>query len=344
MKKILLLILSVMLTSGIYAQKHEVAYGGQEFLDNTYIGVYGGAMTPLTFNSVFPLNGEAGINAGKLFSPVYGIEGESTALFGSSHGPGRFDTGTGHNIIRSLYTGLAGTVNMSNLLYGYKGKPRFFEAGIVAGIGWIHTYNANVKDRNYFGAKTAVRGMFNISDRSQLTVEPGIYWNLTGQDNGVRFDKRGAQLAVSVGYIYKFKTSNGTHNFKVYDITALNADINGLEAQVAKLKARKPVTVTNTVEKMVEKVVNTGTYVFFAKNSSELTETAKAALDKVSGKVNVTASASPEGTDAYNKALSEKRADAVAAYLKANGVTVCSVKGIGNTGSDSGRVAVVSAE
>ena len=116
------------------------------------------------------------------------------------------------------------------------------------------------------------------------------------------------------------------------------------QAQVAKLKARKPVTVTNTVEKVVEKVVNTGTYVFFAKNSSELTETAKAALDKVSGKVNVTASASPEGTDAYNKALSEKRADAVAAYLKANGVTVCSVKGIGNTGSDSGRVAVVSAE
>ena len=59
------------------------------------------------------------------------------------------------------------------------------------------------------------------------------------------------------------------------------------------------------------------------------------------GTVCVIATASPEGTAEYNKALSQRRADVVKAYLEARGVTVEKAEGLGVQGDASGRVSVV---
>ena len=110
-------------------------------------------------------------------------------------------------------------------------------------------------------------------------------------------------------------------------------------------------TVTREVEvvKYVDRVVNNNnitvvkgdTYVLFAWNSAELDATAKTTLDKVSGTVTVVAYASPEGTESYNKELSQRRANAVADYLRAKGVTVTEAYGAGVNGNTSNRVAIV---
>ena len=79
----------------------------------------------------------------------------------------------------------------------------------------------------------------------------------------------------------------------------------------------------------------------FEKNSAKLEEPAKSDLDKVSGTVKVVAYASPEGSDDYNKELSQRRANAVADYLRAKGVTVIEAYGAGVNGNTSNRIAIV---
>ena len=41
----------------------------------------------------------------------------------------------------------------------------------------------------------------------------------------VVFNKDNAQLSLSAGIVYKFMTSNGTHNFKVWNVGAVNGEL-----------------------------------------------------------------------------------------------------------------------
>ena len=148
-----------------------------------------------------------------------------------------------------------------------------------------------------------------------------------------------------VGYTYHFKTSNGTHHFKTYDVGAMISEIDRLNEELAK----KPTEVA--VEKVVAAPVTTNavaaiqvpsTYVIqFAKNSSVLSNAAKEILDGISGSVNITASASPEGTKEYNQKLSEKRAAVIADYLTKKGIKVNSCEGVGSEDENSNRIAIV---
>ena len=72
-----------------------------------------------------------------------------------------------------------------------------------------------------------------------------------------------------VGYTYHFKTSNGTHSFKLYDVGKMNDEINKLQADLA----RKPKEVVKEVKVPVAKVIPVEkTYVIqFAQSSSLLT-------------------------------------------------------------------------
>jgi outer membrane protein OmpA-like peptidoglycan-associated protein len=60
--------------------------------------------------------------------------------------------------------------------------------------------------------------------------------------------------------------------------------------------------------------------------------------------VKVKAYASPEGSEAYNQELSEKRAYIVSEYLIHNGVTVDEAVGCGVDGDASNRVAIVTVQ
>lgn len=345
MKKFILSLM-VMLTVMLSSANAQIAYQKADFLDNVYVGLNGGVSSPLDFNSVTPFNAQAGVKVGKNWSPVFGTNIEGTAVFGDNH------FADSHTFVKATYVGLNGTLNLTNLFLNYN-PDKVFETSLEAGIGWIHNYHTptptNIDGHaNYLGAKTGVILAWNIGNNKawQLYAEPSVYWNLSKTDK-IQFNKHNAQLAVSVGVVYKFKTSNKTHNFKVYNIydytSALEEArdrIAALEAQNTELSKRPTETYNVVKETNKETVVYSQDVltVSFLQNSAELTQDAKNILDKVgtSLPVKVIGSTSPEGTTRRNSELSVQRANAVAKYLKSRGVKVVSAEG-----NEHGRIAVV---
>lgn len=345
MKKFILSLM-VMLTVMLSSANAQIAYQKADFLDNVYVGLNGGVSSPLDFNSVTPFNAQAGVKVGKNWSPVFGTNIEGTAVFGDNH------FADSHTFVKATYVGLNGTLNLTNLFLNYN-PDKVFETSLEAGIGWIHNYHTptptNIDGHaNYLGAKTGVILAWNIGNNKawQLYAEPSVYWNLSKTDK-IQFNKHNAQLAVSVGVVYKFKTSNKTHNFKVYNIydytSALEEArdrIAALEAQNTELSKRPTETYNVVKETNKETVVYSQDVltVSFLQNSAELTQDAKNILDKVgtSLPVKVIGSTSPEGTTRRNSELSVQRANAVADYLKSRGVNVISAEG-----NKHGRIAVV---
>ena len=81
----------------------------------------------------------------------------------------------------------------------------------------------------------------------------------------------------------------------------------------------------------------------FAQNKATLTNTAKAKLNTIEkgATVVVDGYASPEGAKAYNLKLSQRRCDAVKAYLEDRGVKVAGANAHGAEGQESQRVVYV---
>lgn len=375
MKKFILMLV-VMFTT-MLSVNAQVATENAKFFDNTYVSVEVGATTPFNFNSIFPVNPVVGLKFGKELTPVFAIEAEGFVVLGDNvyrygynsstlvwdEGPMNIhNNGSVNTFVKATNVGLNGVINWSNLLFGYKGTPRFFEVKTNTGFGWLHhfgDFTTNIVGgykpagkQNVLTAKTAIDLAFNVgrTKAHTFTVSPGIYWGLNEEGN-IKFNKNYAQLGVMVGYTYHFKTSNGTRHFKTYDVGAMMGEINRLNDELAK----KP------TEVIVEKVVSvpappttnavehaTGfgikEVVFFAYDNAELDENAKATLDKLgqNGVYTVRGYASSEGSTEYNKALSLRRAEAVAAYLRERGARVDTVEGLGVVfGPTTGRVAII---
>jgi hypothetical protein len=272
--------------------------------------------------------------------------------------------GSVNTFVKATNVGLNGVINWSNLLFGYQGTPRFFEVKTNTGLGWMHYFGTytpaypiggyvSAGKRNVLTAKTAVDFAFNLGAKKAhtITVSPGVYWNLNESGN-IKFNKNYAQFGVMVGYTYHFKTSNGTRHFKTYDVGAMIGEIDRLNDELAKKPKEVEVikyvdrTVNNYNAPVTNAVANvTDTYVFFAFNSAELDDRAKETLDKIgqNGIYVIDAYASSEGSTEYNKELSQRRADAVKAYLEGRGARVESAVGHGvQFGTTTGRIAVVS--
>ena len=329
MKKFLFLM--TLLFSSLVSVNAQIATQNSNALDNVYVGVTGGVSTPLDFNSVFPLNANAGLVIGKEFNPYVGMSIEGLAMFNDNH------FGKAETFVKAVNVGLNGTLNLSNTFAGYKGTPRAVEFGAVAGLGWLHTWGVHT---NYLTAKSGVDVKFNLGKKKAHTImlTPAVYWNLNKIGN-VKFNKNHTQLALNVTYVYHLKTSNGTHHFKTYDVGAMTADINELRARLDECEKREPKVVETVIIKEVPQQVTTNAVekaqwectVKFAFNSAKLTDDAKAELDKVpaGAEVSLEGFASPEGNAKYNQKLSQKRADAVAKYLTDKGVKVKSAVGKG---------------
>lgn len=355
MKKIFIFMVVMLMTAiNTNAQK---AIEQQKFLDNTYVGVAIGGATDLTFDNVFPGNVTLGVRAGKLFNPVFGIELDSKVWLGSTNAQDnsgfKFDNPFGvHNTVRALDLGLNGIINLNNWIGGYKGEPRRFEFNVVSGLGWNHVFNPSdiQRDMNSFYVKTAVDVVWNLGKKKAhaLFVQPGVHWNLYNHGNKeIEFNVNRSQFTVAVGYIYRFKTSNGTHHFKQYDITAFNDEINMLRAENEELKNRpekvKEIHIEKIVEREIIKIIPRDYVICFAQNSAVLTEAAKTALNTVpvNSTVKINATASPEGSKTYNQKLSERRAEAVKNYLTERNVTVVEATGLGVESKESNRIAMV---
>ena len=357
MKKFLIAL--SMLAMGITSTQAQVAYEKAKAFDNVYLGVEGGVTGPLNFKHFAPVNPAAGLKLGKQFSPVYGANLEGLAFFGDN----RWQTGSlgfsnSHTVVRAINLGLNGTINFTNLFCEYN-PDRRFEVGAEAGIGYWITYgDKHIIQTNNYGddteltAKTGLTFAYSFGEKKacQLYVEPASLWNLThGPGDAIQFGNQAAQLGLFVGVNYKFKTSNGTHNFKVWNVGELNDEINSLRDQ---LNAKPKEVVKEVIKEVVKEVpvqtaqtlcIDNLVFVTFAQGKSALTKDAKAALNNVKEGVHVqvVGTASPEGSKELNDRLSQARADVVANYLKGRGVIVDEATGKGVQGTTSNRLAVV---
>lgn len=342
MKKMFICALGLMTMLGAVAQS---SLQTAKPFDNVYMSVGGGVATDKGLNTVSPESPVLSLRLGKQFSPVYSAEIE---------GLGLFSTNKSDNVVKTSYLGLNGLVNLNNLFCGYNSKPRTFEVSAVAGTGWIHNYTLHQSDKynNYLGAKTGLDIAFNLgqSKTHTINVRPEILWNLSEPGNRysqLAFNRLGGQYLLTVGYTYHFKTSNGTHYFKEYNIETYESTIARLREELK----HQPVQVQEVVREVVkDSVVKDSTsttavsaqyVVFFAKNSYNLTEAAQNVLKNISGTVNVYGYASPEGKKEHNDMLSYRRAEVVARFLRKQGVTVNEVVGYGAIDETSNRVAIV---
>lgn len=346
MKKILMTF--TLILSALFANA-QIATENSNALDNISIGLVGGASTLLEFKQPFKnINPMVGLTLDKAFSPIFGIqiEGISWIQDHNNQYVNLFQAGTVANPdqtvnkkwFKAINAGLNGKINLTNLFKGYQGKPRVFEVGAVGGLGALFYLG----EGEYLSAKTGLDFAFNLgkSRASSIVVTPAVYWNLSGNHfDEIHFNKNNAQLALMLSYVYHFKNSNGTHYFKTYDIGAMNNEIERLNVELAK-KPKEVIKHTETV-KTVKEYVQSEYVIQFAQNSSQLSNEAKDVLDNVNGRVTVVAYASPEGTDEYNKALSERRAAAVADYLINKGIKVISYIGHGCVSETSNRIAIV---
>lgn len=349
MKKFMLMF--ALMVSAVLSANAQIATENSKLLDNTSVGVTVGASTPLDFNSVFALNPNVGVKLQKDFTPVVGLQIEGLAILNDNHFSKVKTT------VKATNVGANGVVNLSNAIWGYKGTPRTLEISAVGGLGWLHTWTTSI---NNLTAKTGLDLALNLGSTKahSIVVTPAIYWNLN-KNGDIEFNKHGAQLAVNVTYVYHFKTSNGTHAFKTYDVGALNDEINRCRETNANLTNQLTnVTADNDAlkrenselkNKLIEALeskptcVTNDVIVEFAQGSSVLTNEAKAKLSKI-GKdvnVNVVGQASPEGSDKRNIFLSKERAAKVTEFLTTRDVKVNSSKGIGAPNSSSNRIVTV---
>ncbi len=341
---------------GVNAQK---SYEVSKVFDNVSVGITGGISSPLHFNSVTPFNTNFGLKLQKDFTPVVGVQVEGLAFVNDNNFS---DLKTW---VKATNVGVNHVVNMTNLFCGYKGSPRTFEVSTVFGFGWLHSWTSHYElesDGHAIGnhlddlsAKSGVDLAFNLGNDKQhsIVVTPAIYWNLTSNDK-VQFNKNNAQLALNVSYVYHFKTSNGTHHFKVHDVGLMNDKINklteeniGLKNIVKSLKNENSdlnKEIKNLNERCETLVDNVLWAVQFKQGSSELSSDAKKVLDKViklNKPVDVVATASPEGTKTINDSLSRARADVLVKYLTDHGVIVKNSYGLGAKTKESNRLGLI---
>jgi outer membrane protein OmpA-like peptidoglycan-associated protein len=335
------------MVSALMGANAQIATENSNVFDNIGLGGTVGVTTPLDFNSMFPINTNFGVRMTKDVTPVIGFQLEGVAFMNGNHFiPSK-------TAFEAFTLGANGVFNVFNAFGGYKGSPRVFETNVVLGLGWLHTCGPATND---LYTKTGLDLSFNIgkSKAHSIVLTPAIFWNV---GDNFKFSRSKAQLGVSIGYIYHFKTSNGTHHFKQWNIGELNDEINYLKGANAQLEKdldaclnREPQVVEKIVTKTVEKekVVEEPTamewIVQFPQSGSFLTDEAKAILNQIGEDtiVDVVGTASPEGNKAVNQRLSEKRAAVVADYLTKRGVKVNSWCGKGvQIGEATNRLAIV---
>lgn len=339
-----------LLISAVVGVNAQTAYQSAKVFDNVSIGVTGGISSPLNFNSVTPFNTNFGIRLQKDFTPVVGVQAEGLAFVNGNHFANDVNTW-----VKTTNVGVNGVLNLSNLIGGYKGSPRVFEVSTVTGIGWLYKWDTS---SNYLSSKTGVDLAFNLGNEKQhsIVLTPAVYWNLSS-GNGVEFNRNHAQLAVNVAYVYHFKTSNGTHHFKIHDIGAKNDEINKLKEKLVSegkknqslieknAKLNSQLAALNSKDGASSTLVDNVLWVVeFEQGKSELSSKAKEELKNVidaKKPVCVVAKASPEGSKDTNKKLSDERAAVVTKYLTDNGVTVKKSEGVGAESKYSNRVVLI---
>lgn len=361
MKKIFTLFAGLMAAATLSAQ---TVLESKTF-DNVYIGINGGLATKATGHAwLKDMNPNVGLRIGRNFTPVFGLAAESNVYFKNTNG---HTTGT---VVNGMNTSLLGTTNLTNLFGGYNGEPRLFELTALYGLGWGHVFGHPTENykADMLTSKAALDFGFNLGQKKawQLYIEPAMIWALNGNGyQGVKYDVNRASFQLNVGLVYKFKNSNGSHNFVVAElrdqaeIDILNNKINDLrdelagkddeiadmDRQIAELKqqlADCQNQTTTACERLQPVVIfRQGKSTIDRAQYASIELIAKYMKDNQDAKVEIKGYASPEGSAKFNQKLSQARAEAVKkALVKRYNISADRIeaKGMGATNKLSERV------
>lgn len=361
MKKIFTLFAGLMAAATLSAQ---TVLESKTF-DNVYIGINGGLATKATGHAwLKDMNPNVGLRIGRNFTPVFGLAAESNVYFKNTNG---HTTGT---VVNGMNTSLLGTTNLTNLFGGYNGEPRLFELTALYGLGWGHVFGHPTKayKADMLTSKVALDFGFNLGQKKawQLYIEPAMIWALNGNGyQGVKYDVNRASFQLNVGLVYKFRNSNGSHNFVVAElrdqaeIDILNNKINDLrgelaskddeiadmDRQIAELKQQladcqnQTTTACESLQPVV--IFRQGKSTIDRAQYASIELIAKYMKDNQDAKVEIKGYASPEGSAKFNQKLSQARANAVKkALVKRYNISADRIeaKGMGATNKLSERV------
>lgn len=249
--------------------------------------------------------------------------------------------------------------NVSNLVCGYN-ESRIWNFIPYIGAGWAGRKAMNHEDfsglTGTITVNTGILNTFRVSKRWALNLEMGAVFTRNGF-GGIASSHAGQDMVFTASVGVTYKIGKATWD-KAVDLPALQASyagiIDGLQndlnnANALNKKAQKEISelkgqladMTNKYNdaKNATKFVDVKQSVFFAFGSAKIDSKkeklniaayAKAAAE-AGVKLRVIGWADVIGSDSYNKTLSEKRAEAVAALLRENGATVETVLGNGET-------------
>ena len=339
MKKLVLLFAAAAMAVSVSAQ----TVTESKTFDNFYIGINGGAQVKTTNEAWMKnLNSNAGLRIGRWFTPEFGLAAESNVYFNDhcSHFMPQSKT-----IARYMNTSLIATVNFSNWFAGYKGEPRTFEFVPVFGFGWGHTFGTE-DNFNVLTSKAGIDFTFNLGSKKawQIYVEPSMNWALNGYGyEGVAYDINKSAFQLNAGIVYKFKNSNGSHNFTIAqlrdqsEIDGLNSQINNLrndlnnkDSQLS-AKDKQIKDLQNALDECNKKpkyvkpatATNLQPTVLFQQGKSNVEKSQMPNIELIAqymknhpeANIEIKGYASPEGPKELNQKLSEKRAEAVKKVL-----------------------------
>lgn len=245
-----ILSIAVLVASAMGANAQEKAISYSKFFDNWQLGVKGGGFSD-THREAFLKNTRAtfGLELEKQISPAFrlGVEGMAYVR------PVAFDENpTYNNFIDQTNVSLVGTVNLSNLILGYNGTPRFFEVEGFAGLGWRHTYlqnivpGVNTRENTVTNGMTAQFGsnlLFNLGESKKWAVKlsPAIIYGVDtpAKNSANSLNSLNSVTQLTAGIIYRFKGSNGARHITLANTAAPAPDTTELDRLRASLKEKE---------------------------------------------------------------------------------------------------------
>ena len=339
MKKFILIFVAMfMFATSMFAQEQTNYTGSSKFTDNVSVTVQGGVLTSFDnfYSGHTAMAPIALVGVDKYVNPWFGVGVEARTLIGT--GNGSYNTKTVFD-----WVNLSGYAKFNVLnMFNYNGERRTFEPVVYTGLGWGHSTACLHTNQATYRAGVELNLNLGKEKAWGIVLNPSVVW---GGMTDYKLNKHNGSFEVTAGVVYHFKTSNGTRTFakpRLYsqsEIDALNARIKELDSRPVAVKE-----VINTNSTASINVVEKTYIVTFAKSKADLTNAAKANLDKITGTVVIEASASPEGTTKFNQKLSEDRANAVKSYLESRGVKVTKATGLGVVGNESNRIAIITVQ